>query len=155
MNNYFKILLIFVIIIPLHSCGYKSVNKEMKYFINELNVNGNNRMGNELKQEIIFGSKDNNKNNINVSLNVEKSKQVKDRDSSGTITSYYLLVTAKINIKELQTSEKIFKSFIKSGSFGVGSTPSATIENEKKTTENLIVSLGEDINNFLNFYYIK
>ena len=66
-----------------------------------------------------------------------------------------MLVTAKINIKELQTSEKIFKSFVKSGSFGVGSTPSATIENEKKTTENLIVSLGEDINNFLNFYYIK
>ncbi len=152
-----KIIISLIILIPffLSSCGYKRLyeSDEKKIYIENIVVEGNKRIANSLKNDILLSSSPKASNILNISLNVDKSKTVKDKNKSGKITRYTVFINAKIVIENIKTSKKIERNFEKSDVYEVLNSPSETLSNEKNSVKNLTKNLSEDITNFINFYY--
>ncbi len=152
-----KIIISLIILIPffLSSCGYKRLyeSDEKKIYIENIVVEGNKRIANSLKNDILLSSSPEASNILNISLNVDKSKAVKNKNKSGKITKYTVSINVKIVIENIKTSKKIEKNFEKSNVYDVLNSQSETLSNEKNSVTNLTKNLSEDITNFINFYY--
>ena len=84
-----KIILSLIILVPffLSSCGYKRLyeSDEKKIYIKNIEVAGDTRIGYSLKNDILLSSSPNASNILNIELNIDRSKTVKDKNKSGKI----------------------------------------------------------------------
>ena len=147
----FPILTIFLLI---NNCGFKIVNKSeiYKFDINEIIATGDNRINFKIKNKLIFSSKKNEKKLVDIYLDTNKSKEVKEKNSNNEITKYQITITSTVKVKEL-INEKVFTFTIaKTGDYSVASQYSQTLTNEKK----LIDVLTDDVtNNILDKIVLK
>tara|TARA_Y100000996_G_C22479749_1_gene625654 strand:+ start:150 stop:623 length:474 start_codon:yes stop_codon:yes gene_type:complete len=152
-----KIILSLIILVPffLSSCGYKRLyeSDEKKIYIKNIEVAGDTRIGYSLKNDILLSSSPNASNILNIELNIDRSKTVKNKNKSGKITKYTVTINAKIVIENIKTSKKIEKNFANSDVYEVLNSPSETLSNEKNSIKNITKQISEDITNFINFYY--
>ena len=150
-----KFLNLFLLLIFVTSCGYKNINLEGE---NDLNISqiilvGNKKIGRILQSEILLISSSEGSEKIEINLSSNKSKTVSNKDNSGKITKYDIIITADLIITNLNSQKIIRKSFVKSGSFDVKTKHIDTINTEKKETRNLTNQVAEEILNYFKISY--
>ena len=147
----FPILIIFLLI---NNCGFKIVNKSeiYKFDINEIIATGDNRINFKIKNKLLFSSDKNERKLVDIYLDTNKSKEVKEKNINNEITKYQITITSTVRVKEL-INEKIFTFTVaKTGDYSAASQYSQTLTNEKK----LIDVLTDDVtNNILDKIVLK
>jgi hypothetical protein len=150
-----KFLNLFLLLIFVTSCGYKNINLEGE---NDLNISqiilvGNKKIGRILQSEISLISSSEGNDKIEINLSSNKSKSVSNKDNSGKITKYDIVITADLIITSLNSEKISRKSFVKTGSFDVKTKHIDTINTEKKETRNLTNQVAEEILNYFKISY--
>ena len=150
-----KFLNLFLLLIFVTSCGYKNINLEGE---NDLNISqiilvGNKKIGRILQSEISLISSSEGSDKIEINLSSNKSKSVSNKDNSGKITRYDIVITVDLIITSLNSEKITRKSFIKTGSFDVKTKHIDTINTEKKETRNLTNQVAEEILNYFKISY--
>tara|TARA_Y100001970_G_C13953812_1_gene709592 strand:- start:347 stop:811 length:465 start_codon:yes stop_codon:yes gene_type:complete len=150
-----KFLNLFLLLIFMTSCGYKNINLEGG---NDLNISqiilvGNKKIGRILQSEISLISSSEGSDKIEINLSSNKSKSVSNKDNSGKITKYDIVITVDLIITSLNSEKITRKSFIKTGSFDVKTKHIDTINTEKKETRNLTNQVAEEILNYFKISY--
>ena len=150
-----KFLNLFLLLIFVTSCGYKNINLEGE---NDLNISqiilvGNKKIGRILQSEILLISSSEGSEKIEINLSSNKSKTVSNKDNSGKITKYDIVIVADLIITRLNNDQITRKSFIKTGSFDVKTKHIDTINTEKKETRNLTNQVAEEILNYFKISY--
>jgi hypothetical protein len=152
-KNLIKISLLFLIF--LNACGFSKIynqNEEL-FTINEITSKGEGKIGHNLKNEILLYSSKKSTNLINLNLNVEKIKTVKERTVTKKTTKYNIVIRVNLGIENTTNGEKIKQVFTKSVDYDAGKNQSDTISNEKKSTENITDLIAEQITNYLILYF--
>ena len=150
------LLSIFLIFLLFNNCGFKIVNKSeiYKFDINEIFVSGDNRINFKIKNKLIFGSKKSEKKLVDIYLNTNKSKEVKEKNINNEITKYQISISSNVRVKELMSENEISFTILKTGDYTVASQYSQTLSNEKKlinvltddVTENILDSIALKLN---------
>lgn len=142
----FPILIIFLLI---NNCGFKIVNKSeiYKFDINEIIATGDNRINFKIKNKLIFSSEKNEKKLVDIYLDTNKSKEVKEKNINNEITKYQISIASTVKVIELVSGNEIFFNIVKTGDFSVASQYSQTLANEKKLIDVLTDDVTENILN--------
>ena len=145
---------IFIIFLLINNCGFKIVNNSeiYKFDVNEIIATGDNKINFKIKNKLIFSSKKNEKKLVDIYLDTNKSKEVKEKNSNNEITKYQISIASNVRVKELVSENEIFFNIEKTGDYSVASQYSQTLANEKK----LIDVLTDDVTeNILNTIVLK
>ena len=145
---------IFIIFLLINNCGFKIVNNSeiYKFDVNEIIATGDNKINFKIKNKLIFSSKKNEKKLVDIYLDTNKSKEVKEKNSNNEITKYQISIASTIRVIELVSKNDIFLNIVKTGDYSVASQYSQTLANEKK----LIDVLTDDVTeNILNTIVLK
>ena len=150
-----KFLNLFILLMFVSSCGFKNINLEGE---NDLNISqiilvGNKKIGRVLHNEILLISSSKGSDKIEINLSTDKLRKVSNKDNSGKITKYDIIITADLIITSLNSEKIRRKSFVKSGSFDVKTKHIDTINTEKKETKNLTNQIAEEILNYFKISY--
>ena len=138
----------------INNCGFKIVNNSeiYKFDVNEIIATGDNKINFKIKNKLIFSSKKNEKKLVDIYLDTNKSKEVKEKNSNNEITKYQISIACTIRVIELVSKNEIFFNIVKTGDYSVASQYSQTLANEKK----LIDVLTDDVTeNILNTIVLK
>ena len=149
-----KLFSIFIIFLLINNCGFKIVNNSeiYKFDVNEIIATGDNKINFKIKNKLIFSSKKNEKKLVDIYLDTNKSKEVKEKNSNNEITKYQISIASTVKVIELVSGNEIFFNIVKTGDFSVASQYSQTLANEKK----LIDVLTDDVTeNILNTVVLK
>ena len=147
----YKNILILLSLILLSNCGYKATNNFVinDFSIDKIVINGDKKIGYLIKSEILSSSKENMVRRINIKIDSNSKKTVKEKNISNKILKYELTIFSNITVEYLSTKVKVVKSYVKSADiFSVGSY-SDTLTEESKKIENLSEKIAEDIIHFL------
>ena len=140
----FPILLTFLLI---NNCGFKIVKKGeiYKFDINEIIATGDNRINFKIKNKLIFSSEKNEKKLVNIYLDTNKTKEVKEKNINNEITKYQISIDCTVKVKELVSEKEISFTVSKTGDYNVASQYSQTLSNEKKLINILTDDVTENI----------
>tara|TARA_B100000941_G_C28383338_1_gene488634 strand:- start:388 stop:873 length:486 start_codon:yes stop_codon:yes gene_type:complete len=143
-------LLFLILSTFLVSCGFKIVNQSelINFKINEIVSSGESSINFKLKSKISYTLKnldDFSVKNINLDLNTQKIKNIKEKNIKNQITKYNLSIIVKIELTELKTNKKISFLVNRTGDYDVANQHSETLNNEKKLIEILTDNLSDDI----------
>ena len=145
---------IFIIFLLINNCGFKIVNNSeiYKFDVNEIIATGDNKINFKIKNKLIFSSKKNEKKLVDIYLDTNKSKEVKEKNSNNEITKYQISIASTVRVKEIVSENEIYFNIVKTGDYSVASQYSQTLANEKK----LIDVLTDDVTeNILNTIVLK
>ena len=106
----YKTLLCFYFILFLSflsSCGYQSLLNEnsKKFGIKSFNIEGNKRLGQILKNNLI--SLRNKSNNLILDISARKNRSITHKDSAGKITEYNLKISFDLTATENVSRRKV------------------------------------------------
>ena len=140
---------IFIIFLLINNCGFKIVNNSeiYKFDVNEIIATGDNKINFKIKNKLIFSSKKNEKKLVDIYLDTNKSKEVKEKNSNNEITKYQISIASTIRVIELVSKNEIFFNIVKTGDYSVASQYSQTLANEKKLIDVLTDDVTENILN--------
>ena len=99
--RYFKFSKILMLIITscfIWGCGYQPILNEenQKFSISHFNLEGNKRLGGQLKNNLIVVK--NKKNSLVLNIKSEKKNVVANKDETGKILSYALTLNFEIKL---------------------------------------------------------
>ena len=128
---------IFIIFLLINNCGFKIVNNNeiYKFDINEIIATGDNRINFKIKNKLIFSSKKNEKKLIDIYLDTNKSKEVKEKNSNNEITKYQISIATTVRVKELVSEKEISFNVIKTGDYIVDMGPEGGVKGGKIIAE--------------------
>ncbi len=143
---------IFLIFLLINNCGFKIVKKGevYKFDINEIIATGDNRINFRIKNKLIFRSEQNGKKLVDIYLDTNKTKEVKEKNINNEITKYQISINTAVKVKELVSEKEISFNISKNGDYNVASQYSQTLASEKKliniltddVTENILEAIG-------------
>ena len=84
---------------------------------------------------------------VDIYLDTNKSKEVKEKNSNNEITKYQISIASAVRVKELVSDNEISFNVVKTGDYSVASQYSQTLANEKKLIEVLTDDVTENILN--------
>lgn len=141
-----KIFITFIFIL-ISSCGFKIANQmeNVDFFVNDITSKGDKIINYHLKNNLFFQFKDKIGQPVDLKINTNKTKNVKEKNIKNEITKYQINIIVNIEIKN--GTDGTIKQFNinENGVYNVDSKYSVTLNNEKKLTELLIESLSEKI----------
>ena len=85
------------------------------------------------------------KKRINLSIQVNKNKIIKEKNIKNEITKYQIIIDVKVSILEIASLNKLKFSKSETGVYDVDTQFSKTMDNEKKLVKLLSASIAEDI----------
>ena len=140
-----KKLIIILMLLTFNNCGFKVVNKDNLYNFSVINVdvNGDNKIGFYLKNNLLNNNKQGKE--INLNINIEKKKDIKEKNIKNEITKYEIVIKAKVNYDILFHNKKGHFTVTKIGNYNVESQYSQTLINEDNLIDDLRENLAEDI----------
>ena len=144
-----KILLILNFLLILSSCGFSKLNNELaKFNINTIDINGNKRYANVLKNKIMLNSSKSSEKIYNIKIDLFDKKESKIKNTTGKTTRYSLILNA--NIKLIDNNKNILiRSFYASTDYEVSNNHSNTIRNERNSMQNNIDKISDAIIKYL------
>ena len=150
-----KLLIIasfFIFICSTACVGYKPIysSSNVQFTIADYSLKGDKRLGNQIYSKLLNISKYNKNNpsaqSINISIETSKEKTASIKNSAGKIIEYKINLNAFVNIKDYLTNKLLLNQNLNySSSYKVQELHSETVILEKKTTENLIDQIYENI----------
>ena len=153
MKKNINLFFLFFMFIFLNECsGYKPIfaTTGLQFKISEHTISGNKLLGNKLYSKFSSQSKSNsndpNIKNVEILINVNKTKKSATKNSAGKILEYKISLNTKVEVTNIETSKIILnKNFISSLNYKVQSQYSDTINLENKTIENLLDNTYREI----------
>ena len=132
-------------LLTFNNCGFKVVNKDNLYNFSVINVdvNGDNKIGFYLKNNLLNNNKQGKE--INLNINIEKKKDIKEKNIKNEITKYEIVIKAKVNYDILFHNKKGHFTVTKIGNYNVESQYSQTLINEDNLIDDLREKLTEDV----------
>ena len=133
-----------IIIFLVTGCGFKVVNQSqiIDFNIDNISTAGDKRISYIIKNNLLPYSKSDGKKLLNIEIDINKNKSIKERNIKNEITKFQISITAFVQYR----SEKNGKFQIsKRGNFNVSNQYSQTLNNEKKLIEMLSESIAESI----------
>ena len=142
-----KIIALIIYLFIFSGCGFKVVNlSELNnFYINEIDTEGDKRVSYEIRNNLISMTKDPEKKLINLKLNTNKTKIIKEKNIKNEITKYE--INLAVNITTYDKKYDILHQFTETskGSYDVSKQHSQTLSNEKKQTKILSKKISERI----------
>ena len=133
----------------LIGCGYKVINRSEinNFYVADIDSIGDRRINYILKNNLVINSKKNSKNVLNLKLNTNKIKEVKEKNIKNQITKYKItiVVEVKFNLPNNEKKHTISSSY--NGDYLVTTSYSNSLSKEKKLIENLVENIANDIKN--------
>ncbi len=145
----YKTLLCFYFILFLSflsSCGYQSLLNEnsKKFGIKSFNIEGNERLGQILKNHFI--NLKNKSNNLILDINARKNRSIIHKDSTGKITEYNLKISFDLTAIESVSRRKVLsKTFALDGDYKASNLYTDTLNREKKIINELAETIATQI----------
>ena len=132
-------------LLTFNNCGFKVVNKDNLYNFSVINVdvNGDNKIGFYLKNNLL--NNNNQGKEIKLNINIEKKKDIKEKNIKNEITKYEIVIKAKVNYDILFHNKKGHFTVTKIGNYNVESQYSQTLINEDNLIDDLREKLTEDV----------
>ena len=127
----------------LTSCGFKVINNnQLKEFsIADITTTGDKKINFNIRNKLLFNSKDNARKLIKIKLNTTKNKSIKEKNIKNEITKYEIVINVKVEFNVVMKNDFKNITVSKSADYSVAEQYSQTLNNEK----NLIEYLSEDI----------
>ena len=127
-----------IIIFFIYGCGFKVIDPSnfQNFYINNIETTGDKRIGYQIKNKLSIKSKDSSKENINLYINVEKEKTVKEKSSSNEITKYLITVNLKVEVEHFDKVIEVY-NISEQKDYNVSSQYSQTIVNENQVIKSL------------------
>ena len=149
--------IILISLVLLTSCGFKKANQisNEKFTIAEVEITGEKRLGNMIKNEVMLSSGKNSVNLLYLDIDVAKNKRVKERDEKNKITKYEIELITSVAISNNKTGDKSDYNFSNVSEYVVKENYSDTLKNEKTALNTLIKRTSSDINRNLNLDYLN
>ena len=134
MKKFKGLLIIFFIC----GCGFKVIDPSnfQNFYINNIETTGDKRIGYQIKNKLSIKSKDTSKENINLYIDVEKDKTVKEKSSSNEITNYLITVNLKVEVEHFDKVIEVY-NISEQKDYNVSSQYSQTIVNENQVIKSL------------------
>ena len=150
-NIIIKCTLVFLFV-TLSNCGFKVLdNLESNNFsIKEINANGDKRINFKIKNDLIIDNSNNTTNNLIITLDTKKIKQIKEKNIKNEITKYEVSVVSNIELAFLEKNTKHKFTISSNGDYLADDKYSTTIRNEKRLIEDLTNDLINKIKNKIN-----
>ena len=153
MKIFLKLLIIINVLLFLSSCGFKSLVKE-----NPINLNidnfitqkGDKKLGKIIKSEVMLYSSNEAKKNIDIILEIDKQKQIREKNLKNRVTKYNLTLNVAVFIKG-DFEDKF--TFNKTSSTTVTASSFNNFLNEERVYANLSKRIADDIKNMLALNY--
>ena len=130
----------------LSSCGYQSLLNEnsKKFGIKSFNIEGNKRLGQILKNNLI--SLKNKSNNLILDISARKNRSITHKNSTGKIIEYNLKISFDLTATESISRKKVLsKTFTLDGNYKASDLYTDTLNREKKIVNELIESIASQI----------
>ena len=155
--QYKKLLIIFFSFLFLNSCGYKNLNSEKlkNYKINQLDIEGDEKIIYKLKNNLEIYSSKNSKVIYDVKINLITLKESKIKNTAGKITRYSKILKADIVATNISNQNEYRKTFSSTNDYDVGSTHSDTLNNEKNAENNNLNFISNEIIKYLKLLSVE
>ena len=129
-----------ILLFLITGCGFKIVNQSeiIDFNINNILTSGDKRVGYIIKNNLLPYSKSNGKKLINIEIEINKDKFIKEKNIKNEITKFEISINALVQYRSAKTGKFAVS---KKGDYNVSSQYSQTLNNEKK----LITILSEDL----------
>ena len=153
-SKFLKILFALLVLIAVQNCGYQPLltEKYQKFNINTFDISGDKKLGQMLTNRFIE-FKDS-ENQLLCKINIEKNREISNKDSAGKVLEYSLDVN--INLEALSTldgSSILRKSYSQKRSYKASKFYIDTLSREKIITDDLLKSIANQITSDLNLVY--
>ena len=144
MKKYLNIIIIFLL---FSACGFKVVNQSelRNYYILNVKTEGDKRISYLIKNNLLNSLKDQNKQPLDIELNIRKLKSIKEKNIKNEITKYQISINTIVKIQNKDIVDKDQIVITKIGEYVVSDQYSQTINNEKKLINILTNDLSEEI----------
>ena len=153
----YKTLLCFYCIVFLSflsSCGYQSLlnEKSKKFGIKSFNIEGNKRLAQILKNNLVSSRSES--NNLILNINARKDRSIAHKDSTGKIIKYNLKISFDLTATEsISRKQVLSKTFALEGNYKASDLYLDTLNREKKVIDELIESIATQILTDLSLAY--
>ena len=153
MKKIFYLTFLISLFIFVNDCtGYKPIfgSTSLQFEISNYDIEGDKILGNKLYSKLYNLSKSKKVNsdtkNLDLLVNVTKTKSATSKDSSGKILEYKINLNTKIKITDFITGKKLLeKNFNSSLNYKIQDQYSDTIKLENQTIENLLNKTLQEI----------
>ncbi len=153
----FRNILIVILSITffLSSCSYEKMNSPAKkqFHIVEIDIQADRRTGFIVKKKINRFSNEESSNKINIYIELNKSRKIREKNMQNKVTKYHLSLSAKVLIKDLINNKEFKRTINSSQIYDVAERYSDTLNNEKSANNNLINKIVEEILEQLKILY--
>ena len=140
-----------LLFIALSNCGFKVLdNLESNFSIREINTSGDKRINFKIKNDLIIEYSNNATNNLVLTLNTKKTKQIKEKNIKNEITKYEVSILCSVELAFLEKNTKHKFTVSSNGDYLAADKYSTTIQNEKRLIEDLTNDLSDKIRNKIN-----
>ena len=153
MKIFLKLLIIINVLLFLSSCGFKSLVKENPINLNIENFitqKGDKKLGKIIKSEVMLYSSNEAKKNIDIILEIDKQKQIREKNLKNRVTKYNLTLNVAVFIKG-DFEDKF--TFNKTSSTTVTASSFNNFLNEERVYTNLSKRIADEIKNMLALNY--
>ena len=153
MKIFLKLLIIINVLLFLSSCGFKSLVKENPINLNIENFitqKGDKKLGKIIRSEVILYSSKEAKKNIDIILEIDKQKQIREKNLKNRVTKYNLTLNVAVFVKG-DFEDKF--TFNKTSSTTVTASSFNNFLEEERVYANLSKRIADDIKNMLALNY--
>jgi hypothetical protein len=151
----YKTLFYFILFLSfLSSCGYQSLLNEnsKKFGIKSFNIEGNKRLAQMLKNNLV--SSKNKSNNLILDVSARKNRSIVHKDSTGKITEYNLKISFDLTATESVSRKRVLsKTFTLDGNYKASDLYLDTLNYEKKLINELTETIATQILTNLSLAY--
>ena len=149
-----KIQVLFFTLLFLTNCGFQRISDDRlnNFQVKNFLVSGDTKIANRIKNNLMINIRKESPNLISLSLDVKKTKNISEKNSSNQITKYSInLIADVVLINEI--NGKIDKVKItEEMKYNVENTYTQSLKNEKQITQDLSGKIAEEI---LKYIYLK
>ena len=134
-------------LLVLTNCGFKVLDKSKinNFTINSIITNGDNRINYKIRNDLLINSLKDSTNLVNINLNTNKKKTIKEKNIKNEITKYQMILSFDIELDFIKDNFKENISFNLDGDYSVGENYSTTLNNEKKLLDDLVQSASDKV----------
>ena len=153
MKIFLKLLIIINVLLFLSSCGFKSLVKENPINLNIENFitqKGDKKLGKIIRSDVMLYSSKEAKKNIDIILEIDKQKQIREKNLKNRVTKYNLTLNVAVFIKG-DFEDKF--TFNKTSSTTVTASSFNNFLNEERVYANLSKRIADEIKNMLALNY--
>ena len=144
MKKIFSFLKSVILILILSNCGFKVVDqsKLINFKVDSISISGDSRISYIIKNKLLQYSKNNEKKNIDLDIEIKKNKDIKEKNIKNEITKFQISIITIVQYGD-SLSEKF--EILKKGDYSVTNQYSQTLNNEKKLIKSLSENLVEEL----------